>query len=200
MDERTIVEKFNGLVKLAKIIKKSRVNRIKIALIKSCGVFAVAIVLSIALKFGVIAWIVALSGALAISIFGFKLHMLLKNYKVVVGIINGIQHDYYTGIEKGTGGFSQVHTYTSIQQLHNIVIALEDLDGLPLDTNVVCSSRFEKHLKVGDVILYHPELRYPANLSNITTCICMNCGAMQDAEHIICQNCEAELCNRKTIS
>ena len=197
MDRGTLVDKFNTFTELSALIKRNRVKRVKKALLKSVCIVAVAVILSAALSFSWIGWSIALIAAVAVSLLFFGSQGLFRRGPLV-GTIDKVQHEYYTGQEKGTWGFPSVHTYTSIRQEHTILLTLRS-SGEQSGVMVVCPSRYEKVLSVGDTVLYHPDLPFPATLSNITTCICMNCGTMQDSNASVCHTCGAELCNRKTI-
>ena len=198
MNRDELIEKFSTFTKLSALIERNRVKRAKKALLKSIGTFAVAVILSAALSFSWIGWSITLTAALAISFLLFGRQGLFKR-EPVVGTVETIQHEYYTGQEKGTGGFSQVHTYTAIRRQHNLLLTLRSPCDAQSYPKVICPSLYERVLSVGDTVLYHPDLTYPATLSNITTCICMNCGTMQDANASVCHTCGVELCNRKTM-
>ena len=197
MDRGTLVDKFNTFTGLSALIKRNRAKRVKKALPNSVGIVAVAVILSAALSFSWIGWSIALIAALAVSLLLFCSQGLFRR-EPLVGTVDTVQHEYYTGQEKGTWGFPRVHTYTSVRQEHNILFALR-FSGEQTRVMVVCPSRYEKVLSVGDTVLYHPDLPFPATLSNITTCICMNCGTMQDSNASVCHTCGAELCNLKTM-
>ena len=199
MERNEIIRRFNASEQLHALIRKKRRTQAKKALSGLIGLLAAAIVLSAAFRFSPLRWIVMCALAIFLSVPIFKTHTLFIKHVPTVGTITQIKHDYQTGVKKGTEGWGDANIYTSIRQYHNVVLVLKSPIETEPDTEVLCPMQHESIFRVGDVVLYHPDLDCPANLSNPMTCLCAHCGTAQSANNIHCYNCHTFLCNYTTM-
>ena len=166
----------------------------------SAALLLVAVLVCAALDWTAVLWVVAISVTLLFCIPVFKLYEIFGS-SPAVRKIEFIRHEYSTRFEKGTGGMPQVHTYTTIRQEHDLIFTLADTDGENgKRTEIVLPSKYENFFNVGDILLCHPLLPYPANLSHPTSCLCMVCGTSQSAEERLCHHCGALLFNGTTVN
>ena len=110
-----------------------------------------------------------------------------------VGKVETINHEYRLEGSKNTGGFARVHSH--IREKHRLLITLCDTEGEGTQKDILCSPQYETIFKPNDIVLSHPLLKYPANLSNKSKCICMNCGTTQSSEKEYCFHCNLILFN-----
>ena len=197
MDAANIIEKFNSFETLASIIKKNRAKKAKKKIFMSALLLFVMLAVAVTLQAGPLGLLFAVLLSCLLSLLFLRVHEVFKKEGAQVGRIFAIRHEYYNGTIKGTGGMPQMHS--SIRFTHDLVITLEDAAGVLLKREVVCPSLYEGAFSVGDTLLYHPDLAFPANLSHLTKCVCMQCGRMQDASRDSCLTCRAPLCNSTTI-
>ena len=196
MHRAELLQKFHACKMLSAHSKRVRSRSLKQALIGTAGFLAAAVGLSLSFDFSVGGWILACSVAFVASITIGKLYKFFVKPKAVFGTIVQIEHDYRLGVEKGTGGLPRVHS--SIRQQHQTVLFIQSPEKQQKLYIAVCPPECERIFAVGDAVLYHPDFKYPATLSNITKCICMNCGIMQSTENTHCYQCGAFLCNHTT--
>ena len=92
-----------------------------------------------------------------------------------------------SGAPEGTILFARTHLY--LNEERELIIAITAENG---ETQVIfCPPQYEKVLQIGDTVLCHSALPYPAHMSNPTKCICMHCGTMQASENTSCIHCGA---------
>ena len=197
MDTENIIEKFNSFETLASIIKKNRARKAKKKIFLSVLILLFTVSLAVALQAGPLGLLFAVLLSCLLSVLFLRVPEVFKKEGAQVGRIFAIRHEYENRTVKGTGGLPRVHS--SIRFTYDLVITLEDAAGVPLKREIVCSSQYEGAFSVGDLVLSHPDLAFPANLSHRTKCVCMQCGRMQDASRDSCLTCRAPLCNSTTI-
>ena len=196
-----ILLKANADKTLSTIIQKSRKNKFKKTLFFIAVPFGTLILSGILFKFKPISWIITISLLLFISAFIVYFYNFPKR-TFIIGKIQRIDHDYSMRTTKGTGGFGlKAGVYTTIKNQHILDIKLLS-SGNPSQKihSVICPPQYERVLKCGDTILYHPYLKYPATLSNKSKCICMKCGTMQSIDNSACFECKTTLFNFNTLS
>lgn len=198
MDRNTIIQKFNSCEQLAARMRPTRRRQAKRAILKSVCLMALAVLLAAAFRFSPLRWVALCACALALSLLLFKPHRCFMRIDPTVGIILEIRHDDHTGVQKGTEGWDS-HVYTSIRQQHSTVLVLAGADEAHPTLTVPCPPQHERIFRVGDVVLCHPALPYPSNLSNRMQCLCAHCATEQSADNITCYNCHAYLCNHTTM-
>ena len=192
----TILKKFQTDETILTILNKAQTKRLKRISVIIITTFCLAILLSLFSHFELFGWIISLLIAALISA------SLILNYKLskqacVIGKIERIDHDYKLEDQKGTGGFGRLHSH--IREKHNIVITIKSSNTTSQKIHsVVCPPQYEKILKLGDTILCHPYLNYPATLSNKSKCICVKCGTMQSSAKTVCYECGTSLFNVNT--
>lgn len=199
MDRDTIIQKFNSCESLLLRIRATRKKGAKKAILKSVCLLCIAVLLSVAFDFSPLRWMALCLSALALSLVLFKPHSFLMKCDPTVGMILEIRHEYQTGAKKGTGGWNSPHVYTSIEQTHSTVLVLTGADEAHPTVEVLCPPEHERLFRVGDVVLAHPALAYPSNLSNRISCLCAHCATEQSADNITCYNCHGYLCNHTTM-
>ena len=198
MKDDIIVKFLESNNELSELIHKNRFRKIKSTILKSIFLLVVAIIIPLVFEFKTFGFVISISLAIVTSIICFKPYKFV-NDGTLVGIIESINHDYRLDTKKGTKGFSQSHVYTSIKQTHDILITFSRKEEEKEKYKIACSAQYEKIFKPGDKIVYNPYLPYPANLTNITKCVCMNCGTMQNSDNTNCYNCKNILLNKKTM-
>ena len=191
-----ILEKIQNDETISSIICNTQKNKFKKLIITIVGVLCSIVLSGIILKFQLISWIIATLLAVLISALMVWYYTFSKK-SFVIGKIQRIDHDNYLGVEKGTGGFGRGSgVYTTIKKQHSLDIKiLTNENSVEKVYSIVCPSQYERVLKLGDTILYHPYLSYPATLSNKSKCICMKCGTMQSTDNKACFECQTTLFN-----
>ena len=150
--------------------------------------FVIALLVCLSAELQLLGWCVTwLLAAAAVLVPLYLLHRAQKRPKVLVGKITRMEEDRKIVPQRGSEMFGRFHART--EEVHRLLIALTDERGR---TEVIfCPAQHEKILKVGDTLLCHAALPYPAHLSNPTKCICMHCGTMQASENRTCITCGA---------
>ena len=196
-----IFEKIQNDETISSIICNAQKNKLKKLILFIVGVFCVVVLSGIIFKFELIGWIIAILIATVISA-SFVCYYKFSKKSFVVGKIQRIDHDNYLGTKKGTGGFGlNAGVYTTIKNRHTLDIKISANENSAEKVySIVCPPQYEKVLKLGDTILYHPYLSYPATLSNKSKCICMKCGTMQSTDNKICFECQTTLFNFNTLN
>lgn len=194
MEHEKIIRKLDSCESLRATILKNKRKKIARKILIAALIYTLFIILLLIFKFKLLGWVLMLILATILSVLLCKPYQFFYN-DIMVGIIESIRHDYSLQTKKGTKGFSQSHIYTSIKEHHDIVMTLLPLNGKQRKQEIICPPQYERIFRVGDTVLYHPHLHYPANLSNVTKCVCMNCGTMQSANNIECFNCKVGLLN-----
>ena len=185
-----ILEKIKADPYIMKAIKHRRKNTLKGFCIYALFAFAFAILLCLSANSYAFGWIVSLlCAAMAVSVPAFYLLRKGKEAKIFVGKIERREEDRKIIPQKGTGAFGRSMLKTA--EVYELIIAIKDDNQV---TQVIfCPSRYEKIMDIGDTILCHSALPYPAHLSNPTKCICMHCGTMQASENSSCITCGASV-------
>ena len=152
-------------------------------------VFAVAILLCLSAKLNAFGWLITLLCAvMAVAAPVFFL-VRKKEAKIFVGKIERMEENRKIVPQKGTGAFGRTMLKTA--EVYELLVAITNEKQ---ETEVIfCPSQYEKILKIGDTLLTHSALPYPAHLSNPTKCICMHCGTMQASENLTCITCGANI-------
>ena len=173
--------------------KKQKYKKLrKKLLLFSAAVFVFSLLLCLlgdfdALKCGITFFVAVV---VVVAFFCF-LHQKSKGERAFLGHIERIEEHREIVPQRGTGIFGGNHVRTA--EVYQLLVAVTDEKG---ETRVMFyPPQYEKLLKVGDTLLLHTALPYPAHLSNLTSCICMHCGTMQDANSRTCINCGATLYN-----
>ena len=187
-----IVSVFFSNESMAKLIKKEKHKQIFTKTLYTFSLFACDIFVSSILELNWIGWIISLCLTFMLSYFLFNLCNLF-HMDLFVGKIESINHEYRLEGNKGTGGFSRVHS--SIREKHRLLITLCDTEGKGTKKDILCPPQYEPFFQPNDILLSHPLLKYPANLSNKSKCICMNCGTIQSSEKEYCFHCNLVLFN-----
>lgn len=193
-----IWEKMKTDAHIAEAIRSKHKQAQKKVFIYAAGVFVFALLLCILAKFEttqwIITWIIAVA---AIVIPFFVLQRKSQNQKIFFGKIARMEEDREIVPRKGSGAvFGTSHKY-ALAEVYKLLIAITDESGA---TQVIfCPPQYEKLFKIGDTLLCHSALPYPAHLSDTTTCICMHCGTMQSAENSTCITCEADIYSLHTV-
>lgn len=187
----TILEKIRNDATISSVICDAQRRKfIKLMLFIGC-VFFIAILFAIVLKFQWIGWIVAIVSAVLLSAFA-ACHYKLSKPSFLVGKIQNIEHDYRVVPTKGTAGFKWVRG--NMKNIHTLNIGVLTCENENEKVySITCPSQYKRLLGIGDTILHHPYLKYPATLSHKTKCICMNCGTMQSTDKIVCFECQTTL-------
>ena len=200
MDRSEVIRRFNACEEVVALIRAARARRLKKALIGTACMLAAAIAICIIFTLSPLKCGILCAAAIALSAVAFKAHKLFSESIPVVGTVAEIRHDYQTGVQKGTEGWGDANIYTSIRRYHNTVLVLKSPIEAEPDSLVACPPQCERMFTVGDIVLYHPELPYPCNLSSRMTCICARCGTAQSADNFHCYNCHLPLFNYTTMS
>ena len=187
-----IVSVFSSNECIAKLIKKEKHKQIFTKTLCTVSLFACDIFVSTILELNWIGWIISLCLTFLFSCFLFNLYNLF-HMDLFVGKIESINHDYRLEVSKGTGGFARVHS--PIREKHHLVITLCNTEGGGTKKDILCHPQYETIFKPNDIVLSHPLLKHPANLSNKSKCICMNCGTTQSSEKEYCFHCNLILFN-----
>jgi len=192
-----ILEKIQNDATISSVICDAQRRKfIKLMLFIGC-VFFIAILFAIVLKLQWIGWIVAIAAAVFVSAFAVCNYKLSKP-SFLVGKTQNIEHDYRIVPAKGTSGFKWVRG--NMQNTHTLNISVKtDENANEKVYSITCPSQYERLLGIGDTILHHPYLKYPATLSHKTKCICMKCGTMQTTDNIACFECQTTLFNFNTL-
>ena len=177
--------------------KEKRKKTHKAFLLYGFVVLFAAIFLCWRADFPVWAWILTgFSFVIAVALLLFFVCRLQKP-KIFWGKIERMEENREIVPRKGSGAiFGTSHKY-ALDEVYKLLIAITNENQ---ETEVIfCSPQYEKILKIGDTLLTHSALPYPAHLSNPTKCICMHCGTMQASENQLCISCQADLYNLFTI-
>ncbi|MBE6635311.1 MAG: hypothetical protein E7617_03840 [Ruminococcaceae bacterium] len=196
MKYNDILKKIQNDETISSIIRNSELNKLKRLIFFIVGMCCVVILSGLILKFKISGWIISTLFAILISVSVVCYYKFSKK-SFVIGKIQRIDHDNSLGITKGTGGFGlNAGVYTTIKSNHVLDIKIATTDNTTEEAySIVCPPQYERVLKIGDIILHHPYLSYPATLSNKSKCICMKCGTMQSTENSTCFECKTTLFN-----
>ena len=185
-----IIEKLTRDARVLEVTAKKQRKVLVWLALAIASVYLVAILLCLAVEAEAPLFITALAlvtAAAAVSVCVFV--RLAKKPKIFIGKITRIETERKIVAQKGTGAFGRLPMRTA--EVYELVIAIENEKK---ETRVIfCPAQHEAVLKVGDTLLTHTALPYPAHLSNPTKCICMHCGTMQSAENERCITCGADL-------
>ena len=121
---------------------------------------------------------------------------LVRKPKVHVGRITRIEETHKLTPEEGDEALRRWQPRRAEVETHEILVAFAGEEG---ETEVLFLPPFyEKLLAIGDVLLFHSALPYPALLSCPTAALCMHCGSVQAAENEVCSTCGAPLYSVQT--
>lgn len=178
---------------------KERKNSVRKQFWMWAGVILVfALLLCVLAKFSLLGWIVTLlSAAVAVCVLAFVFSRCTKKAEIFLGKITRMEEDREIVPRKGSGAvFGTSHKYL-LAEVYELLVAITDEKG---ETQVIsCPPQHEKLLQIGDTLVCHSLLPYPAHLSNPTKCICMHCGTMQSAENPTCITCGADVYSIYTV-
>ena len=185
-----LLEKMKTDAYIIQALKAKHKKTRKSLLIYAAVVFLFAIVLCFSAKWGELGWFIALfCAAIATLLPLCFLHYKKSEPKIFCGNITRMEEDRKIVPQKGTGAFGRGQLRTT--EVYELLVAITNEKG---ETQVIfCPPQYEKICKVGDTLLCHSALPYPAHLSNPTTCICMHCGTMQASENTTCITCKAKI-------
>lgn len=159
-------------------------------------VWAFCVLLCLLADFDGVAWAATLACALLITGASFWLICMRRSTAAIfVGRVTRTEESRKTVPARGSGAFGRLPSYQ--HETYDLLVAVTDEAG---HTQViVCAPEYEKLISLGDTLLLHPDLPYPANLSNPTACICMHCGTAQSVDRDRCGGCGANLYNVQTV-
>ena len=191
-----ILEKIKYDQHIIRAIKEKQKQKRKKLWVYAAAVMVFILLLGLVAQFSLRTWIIALAVALAAAFIPFCFVCRDgRKEKVFMGKIEKIEAYRRTVPQKGTGAFGLFHN--RVVEVYELVIAITDDRG---ETRVIfCPPQHEIVLKVGDILLTHSKLPYPAHMSNPTKCICMHCGTMQSAENESCITCGADMYSLHTV-
>ena len=186
-----LIEKIKADLHIIQVIKANKKQAYRKLCICAFFIFVFAILLCISAKFNALGWIITLLCAFAAVSVPIFFLMRKKEAKIFVGKIERMEENREIVPRKGSGAiFGTSHKY-ALDEVYKLLIAITNENQ---ETEVIfCSPQYEKILKIGDTLLTHSALPYPAHLSNPTKCICMHCGTMQDSENSTCITCKANI-------
>ena len=185
-----ILERMKNDAHIKEAIHQKKKATRKTLFLYSAVVVAFAFLLCFLASFDAWGWVVTWGiAAIVIALLVFFLYHKQNDPKIFVGKITRMEEDRKIVPQKGTGAFGRGHLRTA--EVYELLVAITDESGA---TQVIfCPPQYEKVLKLGDKLLCHSLLPYPAHLSNPTKCICMHCGTMQAAENTACITCGASI-------
>ena len=186
-----LIEKTKADSRIIQVIKANKKQAYRKLCAYALLVFAVAILLCLSAKLNAFGWLITLLCAvMAVAAPVFFL-VRKKEAKIFVGKIERMEENREIVPRKGSGAiFGTSHKY-ALDEVYKLLIAITNENQ---ETEVIfCSPQYEKILKIGDTLLTHSALPYPAHLSNPTKCICMHCGTMQASENLTCITCGANI-------
>lgn len=184
-----LIEKIKADSHIIQAIKTNKNQAYRKLCICAFFIFIFAILLCISAKFNVWGWIITLLCAFAAVSVPIFLLMRKKEAKIFVGKIQRMEENRKIVPQKGTGAFGRTMLKTA--EVYELLVAITNEKQ---ETEVIfCPPQYEKILKIGDTLLTHSALPYPAHLSNPTKCICMHCGTMQASENLTCITCGANI-------
>ena len=193
-----ILNKIKNDQHIIRVLKEKQRQTRKKLWLYAAAVIVFTLLLGLVAQFSLRTWIIALAVALIAAFIPFCfVHRAGKNEKIFVGKIVRMGEDRKIVPRKGSGAvFGTSHKY-ALAEVYELVVAVENEKG---ETQVIfCPPQHEIILKVGDTLLLHPDLPYPAHISNPTKCICMHCGTMQSAENESCITCGADMYSMHTV-
>ena len=194
-----IKEKMKKDEHIAKAIRQKRKRAYKRFFLFSAGIVVVAVTLGLLAQFRLLGWLITLlCTALVIALLLYVLVMRSGRGRVFCGKIAKMETEREIVPRKGSGAvFGTSHKY-ALDEVYELYIAVQNEEGAT--EVIICPPQYEKLLEIGDTLLCHSLLPYPAHLSNPTKCICMHCGTMQSAENKTCITCGAEIYSLHTVN
>ncbi len=184
-----IFEKMKTDAHIAQAIKQKRKKMYIGLFVYAAVVLYVTLTACFLAEFETFGWLVTLLLAVALIVVPFVLLHHTRKTKIFCGRVERIEEDRKIVPQKGTGAFGGRNLHTA--EVRELLIAVTDENG---ETQVIfCPAQYEKAVKIGDVLLIHSALPYPAHLSNASQCICMHCGTMQASENTACITCKADI-------
>lgn len=193
-----VLEKMKKDPRIIQAIKEKQKQSRKGDFIYAAVAFALPVLYAFLAKLALTGWIICVTiGILAAAVPCLVLRRMRQKPKIFIGKIVRMKEDRKIVPRKGSGAvFGTSHKY-ALAEVYDLVVAVENEKG---ETQVIfCPPQHEIILKVGDTLLLHPDLPYPAQLSNPTKCICMHCGTMQSAENESCITCGADMYSIHTV-
>lgn len=186
----TLLEKIKADEYILQAVKKRKRKAQKTLCIYTAIAFALAVLVCILAEATLFGWVIALLCATAVSAVIWLLYARGKREeRVFVGKIERLEEDRKIVPQKGTAFFGRLPS--KLVEVHELVILITD--ERQASQVIFCPRQYEKILEIGDTLLCHSALPYPALLSNPTKCICMHCGTMQSSEHSSCITCGATM-------
>lgn len=183
-----LIQKMHTDARILQAVKESRKGSYKSFFIYCFLVLGFTTVICLWSKFevwGFIASYLLAFALIAVSFVFFRRHK--SKAKVFWGKIVRMEEDRKIVPRKGTILFARTHLY--LNEERELIIAITAENG---ETQVIfCPPQYEKVLQIGDTVLCHSALPYPAHMSNPTKCICMHCGTMQASKNTSCIHCGA---------
>lgn len=197
MKSGEILRQFFATPEVAALVGARYRRQLLSRLFGAAAILAVAIILSFSLSLSPGGFVACLTVALLVAILSLRLFELVHRPRAAVGVVDTIRHEYYQKHAKGTGGWER--WYTAQIHTEDMVITLRGEDGALLSREIVLPARYARAIRLGDTLLAHPALPYPANLTSDTVCLCMQCGTMQGTNRTHCLSCGLLLCHRDTV-
>lgn len=158
--------------------------------------WAFCVLLCLLADFDGVAWAATLACALLVTVLLFWLITQRKSTSALfLGSVTRTEESRKTVPARGSGAFGRLPSYQ--HETYDLLVAVTDAAGRT--QVIVCAPEYEKLISLGDTLLLHPDLPYPANLSNPTACICMHCGTAQSVERDRCSGCGANLYSVRTV-
>ena len=184
-----IARKMQSDMRIFQTINKNTKKTYVFFIVSAIVVLYIAFMLCFLGELEIWSWIIVF-GVVTMALIAF--FFMLKNAqrpKCFCGEIVKIAEEWKRVPVKGSGAFGRSHLKTC--EVRELQIAIIDERK---DTHVIfCPSQYEQIFKIGDTVLSHSALPYPAHLSNLTKCLCMHCGTMQSATNETCITCEADI-------
>jgi len=191
-----IIEKMKRDSRIATATKEKHKKGQREYFIYAAAVFVLPLLYALLAKLSLTGWIIcAAIGILAATVPYLVLRRLRKKPKIFIGKIERMEEKRETVPKPGTGVFGRLPM--GLAEVYDLVVGVTDEKGTM--QAIFVSPQYETVLKIGDTLLIHPDLPYPAHLSNPTKCICMHCGTMQSAENPTCITCGADMYSVHTV-
>ena len=194
--QTSVAQKMKNDPYIAKALAEKRRKTHKTLLLVLAVVWTFCVLLCLLAQFDGVAWAATLACALLVSVLLYFLFCRGKAAPVpFLGTVTRTEAVGKSVPAKGSGAFGRLPSYQ--HETYDLLVAVTDESGKT--RVIVCAPEYEKLIARGDTLLLHPDLPYPAHLSNPTTCICMHCGTTQSTDRDRCSACGANLYNVRTV-
>lgn len=192
-----LFEKFKNDTYVARTIKQKQESACKKFLLYAAVLLMAAVLVCLLGKFEAKAWMITLLVVAMVAFlpFCFLPHYAKSKQKIFEGKVVRIDEKREIVPEKNAERFSRFQERET--DVCEIVVGIMGENG---EAQVLLlPPQYEKILAIGDTLVTHAALSYPAHVSNLTTGICMHCGTMQSAENESCITCGADMYSLHTV-